>query len=117
MNKIEKKPKPLLVKCMWQAKFLNIKLFTIQEEIVNCYYLSGQHDVCGSLDSIDKRLSASVEIVEFGFGDGVVDVDGGNLKLALLEHAVQVVDTSCGFLTHTLKICNNTSSTYTKEHI
>ncbi len=73
-------------------------------------YLSSQHDVCGSLDSINKGLPASVEVVELGLGDRVVDVDGGNLQLALLEHAVQVVDTSCGLLTHTLKISKREQS-------
>lgn len=66
--------------------------------------LSGNHNVGGALDSIDQRLAASVEVVELGLGDRVVDVDGGNLELALLEHLVQVVDTGGGLLRDTLDL-------------
>jgi len=59
--------------------------------------LAGDHDVGGALDAIDERLSAAVEVVELGFGDGVVDVDGGNLELALLVKLVEIVDAGGGF--------------------
>jgi len=60
--------------------------------------LSGNHDIGGSLDTIDERLTASVQVVELGLGDRVIDVDGGDLELSLLQHLVQVVDTSGGLL-------------------
>ena len=66
------------------------------------HHLSGQHDVGGSLDSVDERLAAAVEVVELGLGDRVVDVDGWNLETALLEHPVQVVDAGRRFLAHAL---------------
>ena len=42
--------------------------------------LSGEHNVCGTLDSVDQRLTATVQVVELGLGHGVVHIDGGNLK-------------------------------------
>ena len=64
--------------------------------------LACDHDVGCPLDAVDEGLAAAVEVVEFGFGDGVVDVDGGGKQTVLLtlvlQHAVQVVDTGGGFL-------------------
>jgi hypothetical protein len=66
--------------------------------------LSGNHDIGSTLDTINKRLSASVKVVEFGFCDGVVDVDGRDEKSALLKHLVQVVHTGSGLLRHSVAI-------------
>jgi hypothetical protein len=60
--------------------------------------LTGNHDIGGTLDTVDEGLTATVQVVELGLGDTVVNVDGGDLELALLEHAVQVVDTGGGLL-------------------
>lgn len=64
--------------------------------------LTGQHDVGGSLDTVDEGLSASVVVVELGLGDRVVDVDGGDLESAFSESLVQVVNTGGGLLRDTL---------------
>merc|ERR1719312_2223175 len=66
--------------------------------------LSGQHNICGSLDTINKRLSASIKVVELGLGDRVIHIDSGHLQLAILEHLVKVVDTSGGLLRETLDV-------------
>lgn len=60
--------------------------------------LSGNHNISGSLDSIKERLTTSVQVVELALGDRVVDVDGRELELSLLQHLVQVVDSSGGLL-------------------
>jgi len=60
--------------------------------------LTAQHDVGGALDSVDEGFTATVQVVELGLGHTVVDVDGWNLKLSLLEHFVQVVDSGGGLL-------------------
>ncbi|GMR54030.1 hypothetical protein PMAYCL1PPCAC_24225 [Pristionchus mayeri] len=60
--------------------------------------LSGEHDISGALDAVRERLSDSVEVVELGLGDGVVDVDGRNLEVSLGEHFSQVVHSSGGLL-------------------
>jgi hypothetical protein len=64
--------------------------------------LASNHDVGSTLDTVNEGLTAAVQVVELGLGDGVVDVDGRNKELALLEHAVQVVDTSGGLLGDTV---------------
>lgn len=66
--------------------------------------LTGDHDVGGSLDPVDQRFSAPVQVVELGLGDGVVDVDGGDLELTFLDHLVQVVDTGGGFFRKTVAV-------------
>jgi len=55
--------------------------------------LSGNHDIGGTLDSVNEGLAAPVEVVKLGLCDRVVDVDGRNSELVLPEHLVQVVDT------------------------
>jgi len=60
--------------------------------------LASNHDVGSALDTINERLAAAVQVVKLGLGDAVVDVDGRDEQLAVLEHAVQVVDTGGGLL-------------------
>lgn len=60
--------------------------------------LASDHDIGGTLDTVNERLTATVQVVELGLGNTVVDVDGGDLQLALLHHLVQVVNTGGGLL-------------------
>jgi len=66
--------------------------------------LSGNHDIGGTLDAVDQGLTTSVKVVELGLGNGVVNVDGRNKELALLEHLVQVMDTGGGLLGDTVAV-------------
>ena len=66
--------------------------------------LTSNHDIGGTFDTIDEGLSASVQVVELGLGDGVVDIDGRNKELALLEHAVEMVNTSGGLFRDTVAV-------------
>ena len=66
--------------------------------------LTSDHDIGGTLDTIDKGLAAAVKVVEFGLGDGVVDVDGWDKELSFLEHLVEVVNTSGGLLGDTVAV-------------
>mmetsp|Transcript_16304 Transcript_16304/g.37722 ORF Transcript_16304/g.37722 Transcript_16304/m.37722 type:complete len:201 (-) Transcript_16304:316-918(-) len=59
--------------------------------------LSGEHDVGGTHNTVRKGVLASVQVVEFGFCDRVVDIDGGEQKSSILLHGVQSVDSSCSF--------------------
>lgn len=65
---------------------------------------AGDHDVCCALDAVDERLSAAVEIVKFGLGNGVVDVDGGYEELLVLEQSVQMVNASGCLLRDTVAV-------------
>src|SRR5471032_2413338 len=42
-------------------------------------------------------MAAAVEIIELALGDAVVDVDGGEKKLAGFVHVVETVNTGGGF--------------------
>jgi hypothetical protein len=66
--------------------------------------LSGNHDIGGTLDTIDQGLTATVQVVELGLGDSVVDVDGWDEKALVLEHLVEVVDTGGGLLGDTVAV-------------
>lgn len=64
--------------------------------------LASNHYIGSTLDTVNEGLTATVQIVELGLGDTVVDVDGGHEELVVLEHAIQVVDTSGGLLRDTI---------------
>jgi len=65
--------------------------------------LASHHDVGSAADTIGKGVLASVQVVELGLGDGVVDVDGGEEKLALECHLLESVNTSGGLFGYTNK--------------
>jgi len=67
-------------------------------------YLSGKHDVGGTVDGVDQRVTATIDVIELGLGDGVVDVDGGEEEGSFLHHLVKSVDTSGGFLRNSLDV-------------
>lgn len=64
--------------------------------------LTSDHDIGGTLNTINQRLAAAVQVVEFGLGNGVVDVDGWDKEGLVLQHLVQVVNTSGGLLRDTV---------------
>ena len=66
---------------------------------------TSEHDIGSTLDTVDEGLSASVKVVEFGLGNGVVDVDGRNAEFALLVKLVKVVNTGGGLLRNTVNAC------------
>jgi hypothetical protein len=43
--------------------------------------LAGEHHVGRTLDAVDQALPAAVEVVEFRFGDAVVDVEYAKRRL------------------------------------
>jgi len=71
----------------------------------NDSHFPSKHDVCGTLDTIDERFTASIVIVKLGFCDRIIDVDGRDLELPLAESLVEMVDTSGSLLRETSDIC------------
>jgi hypothetical protein len=63
--------------------------------------LSSKHDIGGTLDTVNERLATPVVVVKLALGDGVIDIDGGDLELALPVHTVEVVDTGSGLFGET----------------
>ena len=65
---------------------------------------AGDHHVHGALDAVRERFATAVEIVELGFGDRVVDVDGRDEELACFQHLVQPMHAGGGFFANALPI-------------
>merc|ERR1719483_336576 len=80
-------------------KFFHIKnLGGLKEVTSNHGDLSSQHDISSSLNTINKGLPASVQVIELRFGDGVININGRDLEVAVLEHLVQVMHAGGGLL-------------------
>lgn len=60
--------------------------------------LSCQHNIGRTLDTIDERLAASIVVVELRLRNGIIDIDGRDLQLAVTEVLVQMVNTGGGLL-------------------
>ena len=60
--------------------------------------LAGHHHVSAAPDAVDEALAATVEIVEFRFGDRIVDVDCREQQPAVLLHLIEPVDARGGLL-------------------
>ena len=56
------------------------------------------HNVEGTIQSVDKGVAATVEVVELSFGDRVIHIEGGNEKFSDLLQFVEAVNTRSGFL-------------------
>jgi hypothetical protein len=65
---------------------------------------TGEHNVSGMLDTIDKGLTTAIVVVKLAPGDTVIDVDGRDLELTLMEGLVEVMDTGRGLFRCTLDI-------------
>src|SRR5262249_13589681 len=61
-------------------------------------HLAGDHDVGRPLDAVSEGFATAIEIGELGLGYRVVYVEAGDEELASLEHLVEAMDTSRGFL-------------------
>ena len=60
-------------------------------------YLASNHDICGALNPIDQRFSASVEIVEFWFRYWVIHIYRRDFEFVLFEHFIQCMNTGGRF--------------------
>ncbi len=59
---------------------------------------AGDHHVGGAFNAVNEGFAAAVKVVEFGFSDGVVDVDGGEQKGASFGEGDEALDAgSCLF--------------------
>ena len=60
--------------------------------------LSSKHDIRAALDAIDDRLSAEVQVVEFGLRHAVVDVHRGHGEVLRAAHLVETMHARDGLL-------------------
>jgi len=63
--------------------------------------LAAEHDVGGAVQTVRKGVTATVDVVELGLGDAIVDVDCGEEELTLGGHLFETVDTGGGLLRDT----------------
>src|SRR5689334_21575966 len=66
-------------------------------EAANDSDCTGDHYTESPLDTVSERFAAAVEIIKFGFRDGVVDVDGGHEEFVFLHHLIKPMDTRGSF--------------------
>ena len=64
-------------------------------------FLTSDHDIGSSHDTIGKRVLAAIDVVELLFGDRVVDIDCSHEELTLGGHLVKSGNTGGGFLRNT----------------
>ena len=69
--------------------------------------LASDHDISSAHESVREGVAATVNVVELGLGDAVIDVDGLAEKSASLGHLFQSVDTSGGLLGDTVEACHH----------
>ncbi len=63
-------------------------------------HLTGDHDVDGTVESVYEGVSATVEVIELRFCDGIVHIERRDEEFALLLEFVEAVDTGGGFFGH-----------------
>jgi len=63
-------------------------------------FLTSDHDISSSHETIWKRVSASINVIELLLGDGVVNVDGSNDEFSLGGHLIESVNTGGSLLRH-----------------
>ena len=67
---------------------------------------AGDHDVGGAFEAVQQGFATAVEVVEFGFGDGVVDVDGREQEFAGLGVSNEAFDSGGGFFADSSDVRN-----------
>lgn len=85
------------------AERLGTALANITEAGNHCD-LAGDHDIGRTLNTVNQGLPATVVVIELGLGDRVIDVDGGHQQLALLQHAIEVMNTGGSLLGNTVAV-------------
>ena len=60
--------------------------------------LPSNHDIGGTLDTIEEGFATSIKVIELRLGNRVVDIDRRNLEGSLLQHLVKVVNAGGGLL-------------------
>ena len=64
-------------------------------------FFTRNHDVGSTFDTVNQAFAAAIEVVEFRFGDAVVDVDRRETQRAIFGALVEAVNTSGGFFRYT----------------
>ena len=68
------------------------------------HLLAAEHNIRASLDAIDDRLSAEVQVVEFGLRHAVVDVHRGYGEILRATHLIETMYARDGLLDDALDV-------------
>jgi hypothetical protein len=71
------------------------------------HHLAGHHDIRGPLDAVGQGFTATVQVVEFGLGHRIVDVESRKEKLAALGQLVEPVNAGGGLLGNAFDRCGD----------
>ena len=66
--------------------------------------LSATHHISSTEDSVNQGVSASIDVIEFTFGDRIVDIQCREQKFSLLEHLFESHHSSGSFFRDSLDI-------------
>ena len=64
------------------------------------------HHVSGTLNSVDQRLTATIEVIELRLSDRIIHVNGREEKLPVTLHLVEAMHPSRGLLGNTFQLGN-----------
>jgi len=66
--------------------------------------LTCDHDICGTHESIGKRVTAAIHVVEFLLGNAIVNIDALEAESSSLAHLIETSNTSGGLLGHAVQV-------------
>ena len=72
------------------------------------YDFTCNHDIGSAFDTVSQRFATTVQIVEFGFCNGIIYVNGRYQQFAFFHHLIQAVYTGCCFFGNTFHLGNST---------
>jgi len=72
-------------------------------------FFTGDHDIGGSHETIGKRVSASINVVELLLGNAIVDVDSLEEEFTSFSHLLKSEDTSGGFFGDSVEAVDHVS--------
>ena len=70
----------------------------------DAHHFAGHHHIGGAFDPIGERFAAAVEVVEFRFGDRIVDIDRRKEERALAVHLIEAMDARRGLFRDALNV-------------
>mmetsp|Transcript_11469 Transcript_11469/g.14181 ORF Transcript_11469/g.14181 Transcript_11469/m.14181 type:complete len:201 (-) Transcript_11469:478-1080(-) len=68
---------------------------------------TSKHNISSSHDTINQRVSATINVIEFTLGNTIVNVQSREQQLLVSHHLIKSVDTSGGFFRNSLDVWNN----------
>merc|ERR1711904_621363 len=65
---------------------------------------TSNHDICGSHETIRKRVLASIDVIELLLGNGIININSSKEEFTFSRHLIKSVNTSGSFFRNTNEI-------------